>query len=173
MAHRWGWAVIAAVGSRACAFLRRGRTRANRWPCAKYRRLQPARRADRCQREIEPRRVRWPIWRWRGRCFVRSFIDAGVVPVPHAGNPASVCLGELCVAYFTNDRGRPVAAETADTVGTVAQALARAGVHVEPARPPRTSYTMATGISNAYAKIAALRGQDVVEPARRGRLPQL
>ncbi len=91
----------------------------------------------------------------------QDFIDAGVVPMP-IGDPTSICLGELSVAYFSSDPAAPASAETADTVGAVAQALARAGVHVEPARP-RDFVRNGRGISDAYAEIAALRGQDVVE----------
>jgi amidase len=91
----------------------------------------------------------------------QDFIDSGVAPMP-VGDPASVCLGELSVAYFPSDPASPASAETADAVGAVAQALARAGVLVEPARP-RDFVRNGRGISDAYAEIASLRGQDVVE----------
>lgn len=91
----------------------------------------------------------------------QDFIDSGVAPMP-VGDPANVCLGELSVAYFTNDPASPASAETVDAVGAVAQALARAGVLVEPARP-RDFVRNGRGISDAHAEIASLRGQDVVE----------
>ncbi|HRW46840.1 MAG TPA: amidase family protein, partial [Caldilinea sp.] len=69
---------------------------------------------------------------------------------------------EQCVAYFPSDPASPATTETADTVGAVAQALARAGVLVEPARP-RDFVRNGRGISDAYSEIASLRGQDVVE----------
>mgnify|MGYP001040357083 FL=1 len=90
-----------------------------------------------------------------------DFIDAGVVPMP-IGEPASVSLSDLYVAYFTSDPASPASAETVDVVGTAAQALARAGVHLEPARP-QDFVRNGRGISDAYAEIASLRGQDVVE----------
>ena len=91
----------------------------------------------------------------------QDLIDSGVVPMP-VGDSASVCLGELSVAYFLSDPASPASAETADVVGAVAQALARTGVRVEPARP-RDFVRNGRGISDAYAEIASLRGQDVVE----------
>uniref|UniRef100_A0A7C1JQN2 Amidase n=1 Tax=Caldilinea aerophila TaxID=133453 RepID=A0A7C1JQN2_9CHLR len=90
-----------------------------------------------------------------------DFIDAGVVPMP-IGEPASVSLSDLHVAYFTSDPASPASAETVDAVGAAAQALARAGVHLEPARP-QDFVRNGRGISDAYAEIASLRGQDVVE----------
>lgn len=47
-------------------------------------------------------------------------------------------------------------------VGAAAQALARAGVHLSVARP-QDFVRNGRGISDAYAEIASLRGQDVVE----------
>ena len=91
----------------------------------------------------------------------QDFIDSGVVPMP-VGDPTSVCLGELSVAYFGSDPASPASSETADTIGAVAQALARASVLVEPARP-RDFVRNGRGISDAYAEVASLRGQDVVE----------
>ena len=90
-----------------------------------------------------------------------DFVDSGVVPMP-VPDPGAVCLGEQCVAYFPSDPASPATTETADTVGAVAQALARAGVLVEPARP-RDFVRNGRGISDAYSEIASLRGQDVVE----------
>lgn len=90
-----------------------------------------------------------------------DFIDAGVVPMP-IGDPAGVSLSDLHVAYFTSDPASPVSAETVDVVGAAAQALARAGVHLEPARP-QDFVRNGRSISDAYAEIASLRGQDVVE----------
>lgn len=90
-----------------------------------------------------------------------DFIDSGVVPMP-IGDPASVCLGELCVAYFTGDPASPASADTIDVVGAAAQALARAGVHMEPARP-HDFVRNGRAISDAYSDVASLRGQDVVE----------
>lgn len=90
-----------------------------------------------------------------------DFVDSGVVPMP-VPDPAAVCLGEQTVAYFPSDPAAPATPETADMVGAVAQALARAGVLVEPLRP-RDFVRNGRGISEAYSEVASLRGQDVVE----------
>lgn len=90
-----------------------------------------------------------------------DYFDSGVTPMP-IGDPAQVTLHKLGVAYLTHDPSAPVTPETADTIGAVAQALARAGIKVEPARP-RDFVRNGRGISDAYAEIASLRGQDVVE----------
>ena len=90
-----------------------------------------------------------------------DFVDSGVVPMSVL-DPAAVCLGEQTVAYFPSDPAAQATPETADMVGAVAQALARAGVLVELARP-RDFVRNGRGISHAYSEVASLRGQDVVE----------
>ena len=90
-----------------------------------------------------------------------DFVDSGVVPMP-VPDSGAICLGEQTVAYFPSDPAAPATPETADRIGAVAQALAREGVLVEPARP-RDFVRNGRGISEAYGEIASLRGQDVVE----------
>ena len=87
--------------------------------------------------------------------------DSGVVPMP-LGKPDDVCLKELCVAYFLEDRASSVTAETGDVVGAAAQALSRAGVLMEPALP-RDFVRDGRDITKAWWEMASLRGQDVVE----------
>lgn len=106
-------------------------------------------------RSVDDLALAWPL------LCGSDFLDSGVVPMP-MGDSTAVCLGELSVAYFGSDPASPAAPEIADTVGAMAQALARAGVSVEPARP-RDFVRNGRGISDAYAEIASLRGQDVVE----------
>ena len=87
--------------------------------------------------------------------------DSGVIPMP-LGKPEDVCLKELTVAYFLEDHGAPVTPETGDSVGAAAQALARAGVLVEPAQP-RDFVRDSREITRSWWELASLRGQDVVE----------
>ena len=88
-------------------------------------------------------------------------VDAGVTPMPLA-DPGAVCLGELAVAYFLEDRHAPVTDATAHAVGATAQALARAGVLMEEIAP-RDFAGDSRGISANWGNLASLRGQDVVE----------
>lgn len=90
-----------------------------------------------------------------------DYLDSGVTPMA-IGDPKRVAGRELTVAYLTNDPASPVTPETADSVGAAAQALARAGVTVEPVRP-RDFVRNGRAITDAYAEVASLRGQDVVE----------
>lgn len=88
-------------------------------------------------------------------------VDAGVIPMPLA-EPGAVCLGELTVAYFLEERSAPVTDATAHAVGATAQALARAGVLMEEAAPP-DFVGDSRGILENWNRVASLRGQDVVE----------
>lgn len=87
--------------------------------------------------------------------------DAGVIPVPWR-NPAAVRLTHLRLAYFAEDPASPVTPETADAVGAAAQALARAGVAVEPARPPDL-VEAARQIDEAWQDRAGAPGRTMVE----------
>lgn len=87
--------------------------------------------------------------------------DAGVVPMPWR-NPAAVRLTHLRLAYFAEDPASPVTPETADAVGAAAQALARAGVAVEPARPSDL-VEAARQIDGAWQDRAGAPGRTMVE----------
>ena len=91
----------------------------------------------------------------------QDHVDAGVTPMPLAA-PGAVCLGELTVAYFLEDRSAPVTDATAHAVGATAQALARAGVLLEETLP-RDFAGDSRGILANWGNVASLRGQDVVE----------
>lgn len=87
--------------------------------------------------------------------------DSGVAPVPWR-NPAAVRIGQLRAAYFTQDPASPVTPEIAEAVGAAAQALARAGVHVEEARPPDL-IEAARQIDGAWQDRAGASGRTTVE----------
>jgi len=61
-------------------------------------------------------------------------VDSGVVPMPWR-DPENVQLDKLNVAYFTADPTSPVTHETNRAVGGAMQALARARITTEAARP--------------------------------------
>ena len=87
--------------------------------------------------------------------------DGGVIPMP-LGKPEDVCVKELAVAYFLEDPRRPGDAGDCRQVGAAAQALARAGVLVEPAQP-QDIVRDGREITKAWWELPSLRGQDVVE----------
>jgi amidase len=70
--------------------------------------------------------------------------------------------GTLTVAYCPEDPAAPVTAETADAVGTSAQALARFGVQVEPAHPP-DFVEVARELDYYWQDLAGTTGRTVVE----------
>ncbi|MFN8492395.1 MAG: amidase [Caldilineaceae bacterium] len=61
-------------------------------------------------------------------------VDSGVIPMPWR-DPEHVQLDQLKVAYFTADPTSPVTHETNRAIGNAMQALARARVTTESARP--------------------------------------
>jgi len=87
--------------------------------------------------------------------------DSGVVPMPWR-NPAAVRPEKLKVAYFTSDPLAPVTDEIRHAVGAAAQALARARVTVELARP---SDFVAAGreIDAFWQDLAGAPGRTVIE----------
>lgn len=87
--------------------------------------------------------------------------DAGVVPMPWR-NPAAVRPEKLTVAYFTADPASPVTDDIRHAIGASAQALARARVAVEPARP---TDLVAAGreIDAFWQDLAGAPGRTVVE----------
>lgn len=88
-------------------------------------------------------------------------LDAGVVPMPWR-NPAAVRPEKLTVAYFTSDPVSPVSDEIRHAVGAAAQALARARVTVEVARP--TDFVAAGREIDAFWQdLAGSPGRTVVE----------
>lgn len=64
-----------------------------------------------------------------------DWIDPAVVPMP-LGEPASVTLKGLRVAFYTDNGLMAPTAETADVVRTTANVLAEAGLAVKEDRPP-------------------------------------
>ncbi|RME53082.1 MAG: amidase, partial [Caldilineae bacterium] len=90
-----------------------------------------------------------------------DFVDAGVAPTP-LGNPSAVPLNNLKVAYFIQDPASPVTQEIGHAVGASAQALARAGVHVEESRPVDLVRD-AQEIDKVWRVMGGTRGQDIVE----------
>jgi amidase len=90
-----------------------------------------------------------------------DFADSGVVPMPWR-DPATVRLGDLRIAYFVEDPDAPVLPAVADAVGAAAQALARAGVDVELARP-REFAEAGRQIDAAWQDLAGAPGRTVVE----------
>lgn len=87
--------------------------------------------------------------------------DTGVVPVPWR-DLNQVQPKTLRVAYFTHDRAAPVSHETDRAVGGAAQALARAGVEVEVARPAGL-IADSRGIDQFWQDLAGAPGRTVVE----------
>lgn len=90
-----------------------------------------------------------------------DYQDAGVVPMPWR-NPTAVQPAKLRVAYFTADPVSAVSADVRHAVGASAQALARARVTVEQARP---SDLVAAGreIDAFWQDLAGAPGRTVVE----------
>lgn len=90
-----------------------------------------------------------------------DYQDSGVIPMPWR-NPTAVRPEKLKVAYFTSDPLSPVTDEIRHAVGAAAQALARAHVTVELARP---SDFVATGreIDALWQDLAGASGRTVVE----------
>ncbi len=87
--------------------------------------------------------------------------DSGVIPMPWR-NPAAVRPEKLKVAYFTADPLSPVTDEICHAVGAAAQALARARVTVEVARP--TDFVAAGREIDAFWQdLAGAPGRTVVE----------
>lgn len=87
--------------------------------------------------------------------------DSGTVPVP-LGDPASVAVNTLTVAFFAEDPASSVTEETAHAVGAASQALARAGVEMADARP-HDLVRDSREIDHFWRDMAGTRGQDVVE----------
>lgn len=90
-----------------------------------------------------------------------DYVDAGVIPMP-LYDPAVLSLKDLTVAYFPYDPDSLVIDLVADTVGAVAQALARAGIQMVENRP-LDLIGGARDLDRAWRNMAATRGQDVVE----------
>lgn len=90
-----------------------------------------------------------------------DYEDSGVIPMPWR-DPAAVRPTDLLIAYFTHDPASPVTAETAHAVGAAAQALARAGVQVESARP-HDLINAGRQIDDAWQDRAGAPGRTVVE----------
>lgn len=88
-------------------------------------------------------------------------IDSGVVPMPWR-DPTGVAPKELAVAFFEEDPASPVSQEVARAVGSAAQALARSGVAVQPARP-RDLVEMSREIDYHWRDLAGTPGRTVVE----------
>lgn len=87
--------------------------------------------------------------------------DAGVVPMPWR-SPAAVRPEKLAVAYFTADPLSPVTDEVRHAIGAAAQALARARVTLEVARP--TDLVAASReIDHFWQDLAGAPGRTVVE----------
>lgn len=90
-----------------------------------------------------------------------DYQDAGVIPMPWR-NPAAVHPEKLRVAYFTADPLSAVSNEIRHAVGASAQALARARVTVEQARP--TDFVAAGREIDAFWQdMAGAPGRTVVE----------
>ncbi len=87
--------------------------------------------------------------------------DAGVVPMPWR-DPAALSLADLTVAYFSADPASPVTQETNRAVGSAAQALARARVHVESARL-NGILADSREIDNFWQDMAGAPGRTIVE----------
>lgn len=87
--------------------------------------------------------------------------DASVVPMPWR-DPSAVNPKQLRVGYFTADPASPVTHETGRALGNCAQALARAGIELETARPVDL---VATGreIDHFWHDLAGAPGRTVVE----------
>ncbi|RIK45140.1 MAG: amidase [Chloroflexi bacterium] len=90
-----------------------------------------------------------------------DYMDSGVVPMPWR-DPGVVEPKALTVAFFEEDPASPVGQEVARAVGSAAQALARAGVTVEPARP-RDLVEMSREIDYHWRDLAGTPGRTVVE----------
>ncbi len=90
-----------------------------------------------------------------------DYVDSGVVPMP-IFDPDSVVLGDLTVAFFAYDPDALVTAAIANAVGSSAQALARAGVHMVENRP-LDLVGAGRDLDRGWRNMAATRGQDVVE----------
>ncbi|MCE7982975.1 MAG: amidase [Caldilinea sp. CFX5] len=90
-----------------------------------------------------------------------DYEDSGVIPMPWR-NPAAVRPEKLKVAYFISDPLSPVTEEIRHAVGAAAQALARARVTLEVARP--TDFVAAGREIDAFWQdLAGAPGRTVVE----------
>jgi amidase len=88
-------------------------------------------------------------------------MDAGVVPMPWR-DPTVVEPQALTVAYFEEDPASPVSHEVGRAVGSAAQALARCGATIQPARPPDL-VEMSREINYHWQELAGTPGRTVVE----------
>jgi amidase len=87
--------------------------------------------------------------------------DSGVIPMPWH-DALVVEPKTLTVAFFEEDPASPVTREVKRAVGSAAQALARAGVEVEPAHPPDL-IEMSREIDYHWKDLAGTPGRTVVE----------